>query len=177
MAPLGFDPQSFVRKLFSIPTTVERRSSDTRGRSARRGRPSGALSLGFETLETRQMLAADMAEIIGTVRLDVQGDGNAANDTLVAGATVQLYRDNGNGAFDAGDAVVGGAATTDVLGQYRFTGMGVGKYFVKLTLPPALQSKPGGAVKEINITALEAEGTVGQTIDGFDSTQIADAAP
>jgi uncharacterized repeat protein (TIGR01451 family) len=178
MAPLGFDPQSFVRKLFSIPTKLERHNSSSRGLTARRRtRRHGQPALAFETLESRQMMAADMAEIIGTVRLDVQGDGNAANDTLVAGATVQLYRDNGNGAFDVGDAIVGGAATTDVLGQYRFNGLGAGKYFVKLTLPPALQSKPGQAVQEINITALEAEGTVGQTIDGFDSTQVVEAAP
>lgn len=123
------------------------------------------------------MLAADMAEIIGTVRLDVQNDGNAANDTLVAGANVQLYRDNGNGSFDAGDAQVGGAAITDAQGQYRFTGVGAGKFFVKLTLPPALQSKPGGAVKEINISAQESEGTLGQTIDDFNSTQITSATP
>ncbi|MBA3482497.1 MAG: DUF11 domain-containing protein, partial [Pirellulales bacterium] len=184
MAPLGFDPQSLFHKLFSIPTTVQRHSAAGRDRAGRRGRglrraqPSGRPgSLGFETLETRAMMAADMAEIVGAIRLDVQNDGNAANDTLVAGATVQLYRDNGNGSFDAGDAIVGSAETTDVLGQYRFNGLGVGKYFVKLTLPPALQSKPGGALKEINITAAEAEGTNGQTIDGFDSTQIADAAP
>jgi uncharacterized repeat protein (TIGR01451 family) len=178
MAPLGFDPQSFVRKLFSIPTKVARHAAPSRELTARRRtRRQGSPLLAFETLETRQMMAADMAEIIGTVRLDAQGDGNAANDTLVAGATVQLYRDNGNGAFDASDAVVGAASTTDVLGQYRFSGLGAGKYFVKLTLPASMQSQPGGAVKEINITALESDGTVGQTIDGFDSTQIADAAP
>lgn len=174
MTPLGFDPQSLVRKLFAIPTFVVRHADrGRRGTSSRAGSPR----LRFETLEPRQMMAADMAEIVGTVRLDVQNDGNPANDTVVAGATVQLYRDNGNGSYDAGDAIVGGAAITDALGQYRFTDLGAGKYFVKLTLPPALQSKPGGAIKEINITALESEGTVGQTIDGFDSNQIAVAVP
>jgi uncharacterized repeat protein (TIGR01451 family) len=123
------------------------------------------------------MMAADMAEIIGTVRLDVQGDGNQANDTLVAGATVQLYRDNGNGSFDVGDTLVGGAATTDSMGQYRFTGVGEGKYFLKLTLPSALQTKSGDNIREINITAADADGAIGQTIDSFDSTQVVDVSP
>jgi len=161
-----------LRNLFSSRPASNQKTSRSR-ELIRRGGPG----LGFETLESRQLLASDMAEIVGAVRLDVQGDGNAANDTLVAGATVQLYRDNGNGSFDVTDAVVGGAATTDVLGKYRFSGVGVGKYFVKLTLPTALQAKSGGDVKEINITAADADGTIGQTIDGFDSTQIVEAAP
>ena len=49
--------------------------------------------MSFEKLEPRQMLAADMAEILGVVRTDVQGDGIASNDTVVVGATAALYRD------------------------------------------------------------------------------------
>ena len=167
MAPLRFNPQSLFR-LFQ----PARASRPQLAKGTRRQR-----GFGFEWLESRQMMAADMAEIVGTVRLDVQNDGNQANDTLVAGATVQLYRDNGNGTFDASDAVVGGVATTDALGQYRFTGLGVGKYFAKLTLPSAYQTKAGGGLQEINITAGESEGTIGQTIDDFESNQIAGAAP
>jgi uncharacterized repeat protein (TIGR01451 family) len=167
MAPFRFDPQSLLRMF-----KPARASRPALAKGPRRQK-----GLGFESLESRQMMAADMAEIVGTVRLDIQNDGNPANDTLVAGATVQLYRDNGNGAFDAGDAVVGGVATTDALGQYRFTGLGVGKYFAKLTLPSAYQTKAGGGLQEINISAGESEGTIGQTIDDFDSYQIAGAAP
>ena len=166
MAP-RFNPQSLFR-LFQ----PARASRPKLAKGTRRQR-----GFGFESLELRQMMAADMAEIVGTVRLDVQNDGNQANDTLVAGATVQLYRDNGNATFDASDAVVGGVATTDALGQYRFTGLGVGKYFAKLTLPSAYQTKAGGGLQEINITASESEGTIGQTIDDFESNQIAGAAP
>lgn len=167
MAPLRFDPQSLFRMFKPVRTN---RQALAKGVRRQKG-------LGFESLESRQMMAADMAEIVGTVRLDVQNDGNQANDTLVAGATVQLYRDNGNGTFDAGDAVVGGVATTDALGQYRFTGLGVGKYFAKLALPSAYQTKAGGGLQEINITGDESEGTIGQTIDDFESNQIAGAAP
>ena len=167
MAPLRFNPQSLFRMFQPARAS---RPQLAKGMRRQKG-------LGFESLESRQMMAADMAEIVGTVRLDVQNDGNQANDTLVAGATVQLYRDNGNGTFDASDAVVGGVATTDALGQYRFTGLGVGKYFAKLTLPSAYQTKAGGGLQEINITAGESEGTIGQTIDDFESNQIAGAAP
>ncbi|QDT71152.1 DUF11 domain-containing protein [Lacipirellula limnantheis] len=167
MAPLRFNPQSLFRMF-----QPARASQLTLAKGTRRRK-----GLGFESLESRQMMAADMAEIVGTVRLDVQNDDNAANDTLIAGATVQLYRDNGNGTFDVGDAVVGGIATTDALGQYRFTGLGAGKYFAKLTLPSAFQTKAGGGLQEINISAAESDGTIGQTIDDFESNQIAGAAP
>lgn len=167
MAPLRLNPQSLFRLFQPARASRPKLAKGTR-------RQKG---LGFESLESRQMMAADMAEIGGTVRLDVQNDGNPANDTLIAGATVQLYRDNGNGTFDASDAVVGGVATTDALGQYRFTGLGAGKYFAKLTLPSAYQTKAGGGLQEINITADESEGTIGQTIDDFESNQIAGAAP
>ena len=167
MAPFRFDPQSLFRKL-----KPARKSGCSLAKGTRRQK-----GFGFESLESRQMMAADMAEIVGTVRLDVQNDGNVANDTLVAGASVQLYRDNGNGSFDASDAAVGGVATTDALGQYRFTGLGAGKYFAKLTLPSAYQTKAGGGLQEINITADESNGTIGQTIDDFESNQIAGAHP
>ena len=85
MAPLRFNPQSLLR-LFQ----PARASRPKLAKGPRRQK-----GFGFESLESRQMMAADMAEIVGTVRLDVQNDGNPANDTLVAGATVQLYRDNG----------------------------------------------------------------------------------
>src|SRR5262245_26666786 len=151
MAPFRFSPQSLFRKF------APARAAKPLAKGLRRKQ-----GFGFESLESRQMMAADMAEIVGTVRLDVQNDGNAANDTLVAGATVQLFRDNGNGSFDAADVAVGGAVTTDAFGQYRFTGLGAGKYFAKLTLPSAYQTKAGGGLQEINITADESEGRSGR---------------
>lgn len=166
MAPFRFSPQSLFRKF------APARAAKPLAKGLRRKQ-----GFGFESLESRQMMAADMAEIVGTVRLDVQNDGNPANDTLVAGATVQLFRDNGNGTFDASDVAIGGVATTDAFGQYRFTGLGAGKYFAKLTLPSAYQTKAGGGLQEINITADESNGTIGQTIDDFESNQIAGAAP
>lgn len=132
--------------------------------------------LKFETLEARQMLAADMAEIIGIVRTDLQGDGDSTNDVVVAGAAVTLYRDGGNGTFDATDVQVA-SNQTNSLGQYAFTGIEAGTYFVKVALPAELQFKPGTDTQKVIITLAEAEGVVGPKIDDFKSTQIVKASP
>ena len=132
--------------------------------------------LSFERLEPRQLLAADMAEIFGAVTVDIQGDGNPNNDRSVSGATASLYVDNGNGTHDAGDALVG-SDVTDLNGRYKFEGLGTGKYFVKVTLPANLDFKAGQNVREVNITANEANGVVGRTIDGFTSFQFVQATP
>ncbi len=136
--------------------------------------------LAFETLEQREMLAADMAEILGVVTSDLQGDGNASNDVAVAGAIATLYRDGGNGTFDGAsgdDTVVGSSAITDSNGQYRFDQVGAGKYFVQISLPTDSQFRVGEGVKEVVITADESDGVVGPTIDGFTTTQAVQAFP
>ena len=126
------------------------------------------------------MLAADMAEIGGVVRTDLQGDGNAGNDVVVAGATATLYRDGGNGTFDAGggdDSVVGASVTTDASGKYRFDQVAAGNYFVKISLPGDLQFRPGEEVQSVSITGDEGDGIVGPTIDGFTTFQTVEASP
>ena len=122
------------------------------------------------------MMAADMAEIVGIVRTDLQGDGITSNDVVLAGATVTLYRDNGNGSYDASDVQLA-TETTNSLGQYGFTGLEAGTYFVKVTLPPALQFKPGTDTQKVIISLAEAEGVYGPEIDDFETTQVVEAAP
>ncbi|MCA9230497.1 MAG: hypothetical protein KDA57_07590, partial [Planctomycetales bacterium] len=85
------------------------------------------------------MLAADMAEIIGVVRADLQGDGDASNDVVVAGAIATLYRDGGNGTFGVDDTAIGSPVATNAQGQYRFDQVGAGKYFVQISLPAEMQ--------------------------------------
>lgn len=133
--------------------------------------------LAIESLESRELLAADMAEISGLVRTDLQGDGDATNDVVVAGATATLYRDNGNGQYDSGDSVVGSPVTTDADGKYQFNQVGAGNYFVKVTLPSDLQFRDGADVKAVSIGANEGDGVVGPTIDGFNSFQMVEASP
>ena len=135
--------------------------------------------LSFETLEPRQMLAADMAEIFGVVRTDLQGDGIASNDTVVAGATATLYRDGNNQAFDDGsiDDVVVASVTTHAEGVYRFDQVGAGRYFVKITLPPHLQFADGEDVRQVTISDNEGDGINGPVIDGFTTDQDVEATP
>jgi len=133
--------------------------------------------LAIETLESREMLAADMAEITGVVRTDLQGDGNASNDVVVVGASATLYRDNGNGQFDSGDSVVGASVTTNTKGEYSFNQVGAGNYFVKITLPSDLQFRTGEDVKAVTVTGDEGDGIVGPTIDGFTTLQTVNAVP
>ena len=122
------------------------------------------------------MLAADMAEIIGTVLSDLQGDDNASNDVVVAGAGVTLYRDGGNGTFGVDDTTVD-TTSTNGSGQYRFDQVGAGKYFVQVSLPSGLRFPVGQDVREVNISVDEGDGIVGPTIDGFTTQQIVEATP
>ncbi len=151
------------------------KNSRSTGKPAALGR-----KLAIETLESREMLAADMAEISGVVRTDLQGDNNASNDVVVAGATATLYRDGGNGTFDVAggdDSVVGNSVTTDASGSYRFDQVAAGNYFVKISLPSNLQFRPGEGVKAISISGDEGDGIVGPTIDGFTTFQTVEASP
>lgn len=141
-----------------------------------KSQPTGS-KLSFETLEPRQLLAADMAEILGVVRVDPQGDSDPTNDTVVVGAAVTLYRDTGNGIFDGGDTAVGSPSVTNAAGQYRFDHLGAGKYFVQVALPADSQFRTGEDVREVNISADEADGVVGPAIDGFTSEQMVEASP
>ncbi|MAT70260.1 MAG: hypothetical protein CMJ58_12145 [Planctomycetaceae bacterium] len=133
--------------------------------------------LAFESLEQRQLLAADMAEIVGHVRLDLQGDGNAANDAAVAGAQVSLYRDNGNGVLDSGDVAAASPVATDAAGRYQFGGLQAGQYLVKTSLPAGMKFAAGADVQAVTITTNDAAGAEGLTIDGFNSEQIVEARP
>jgi uncharacterized repeat protein (TIGR01451 family) len=166
----GIDPQALFAHL--MPTRTTRAAAKPQRKTIRAAR-------GFERLESRQMMAADMAEIVGTVRLDAQNDGNAANDTLVQGAVVKLFRDGGDGQFtgDLGDDLLTSTVTTDATGRYRFGAVTAGNYFVKIDLPAGMATAPGGNVKNIVISADDADGAIGRTIDEFDSFQKVEASP
>lgn len=142
---------------------------------------SATTKLGFETLESRELLAADMADIVGTLYANLAGDSNPANDLLVSGASAALYRDGGNGRFDGAgsgdDTRIGSSVTTDSNGQYRFEGLGAGRYFVQITPPEGMHFQEGDDVREVIITDQEAEFAEGPAIDSFESEQRVSASP
>ena len=69
--------------------------------------------------------------ITGTVLHDVDGDADITESGTLffAGATVRLFRDDGDGAIDPGDIFVG-STLTDAAGAYSFTGLSSSTYYV-----------------------------------------------
>ncbi|MCA9169200.1 MAG: DUF11 domain-containing protein, partial [Planctomycetales bacterium] len=144
------------------------------GDRASRSRRQARRRLLFEPLENRRLLAAgtDLAAIVGTVFDDFTGDGFSPGEE-VASATVNLYADtNANGTFEpgAGD-VLQTSTTTNASGQYRFSNLTAGSYFVQ---QPA-QSVSGSTLLAANsnvivISASAVQGTTIRTIDTFNTT-------
>ncbi len=143
-----------------------------------KARRKPARRLLLEPLETRTLLALDLAAITGTAYVDLTGDGLTGDDTRINGATVELYRDDGDGIFNAGDALLG-TATTNPSGVYRFAStnaggllaagtLTAGDYFVR-QLPQVGYMPPDAAL--VTLTPGHVNGTTVQTIDTFDVTE------
>lgn len=133
----------------------------------------------FESLEDRCLLATDLGQISGVVLNDLQNDSNTANDSVVVGLPVTLFRDgNANGVFDgaATDAQFGSATVTDASGEYTFTGLTEGTYFVQITPSADLQVLSGGDLQTITFNATEAMGITALTIDDFSTAQTVTAS-
>ncbi|MBM4090494.1 MAG: hypothetical protein FJ276_13890 [Planctomycetes bacterium] len=148
-----------------------RKSRETRRTLSRR--------LFLERLEQRTLLALDLAAIGGTAFVDLTGDGLTADDTRISGATVQLYRDNGDNTFNAGTDTLLGTTTTNASGVYRFASTNAGgtllaftltadDYFVR-QLPVVGFSPPAAAM--VTITSTQINGTTVETVDTFDTTE------
>ncbi len=141
-------------------------------RKVRQRRQSRRMFL--EGLEHRSVMAADnLGAIVGTVYSDLTDNGLTGDDAAVVGATINLYRDGGNGTFNngGGDDVLVGTRTTDSAGKYRFDGLTAGRYFVQQPLTSGYLQKPNSNVKTINISAADAAGAAGLIIDTFGSNQ------
>ena len=66
--------------------------------------------------------------ISGVAFYDPTGAGLTAGDTRLAGVTVKLYLNGGDGQFDngGGDNTLVGTTMTNAAGQYSFTGLAAG---------------------------------------------------
>ncbi len=141
-----------------------------------------------EGLETRRLLAAatDLASITGRVFKDTTGNGYTAGEE-VSSATVNLYRDDGDGVFEAttGDTFVR-ATTTSATGTYRFDSLTVGDYFIQQPAQTAGGKSVPQSVSPLQRvlandptagqTGVSVQGQILRTIDDFDTTaqQVAD---
>ena len=99
-------------------------------RRQRRVRRSG---LRLESLEGRRLLAVtgDSPAIAGTVFGDANEDGSVTAGEEIAGATINLYLDNGDGIFNNGDDTLVETTITDENGAYGFEDLnGLADFFV-----------------------------------------------
>ncbi len=159
-----------VADLFGTPS----RKASGRSRGRRR-------TLRLEPLESRSLLSATIpGTISGVAFYDPTGSGQlTAGDTRLSGVTVELYRNGGDQQFDngGGDNTLIGTTTTNTSGQYSFTGLSAGYYFVE-QLPATGYVLPSGQnVALVQITNASLSGTTGVVIDSFSATtQTAGAA-
>lgn len=89
--------------------------------------------------------------VTGTIYEDVIGDGSVSGDSGVAGVTVVLYRDNGDGEPDAADAIVSSTSTNGA-GGYEFTDVGDGNYYVVVdsrTITPVAGFNSGFGIGDV----------------------------
>jgi large repetitive protein len=152
-----------VSSLYDLMKNLFRGPKDSAATKHRQRR-----GFGFETLEGRAMLATDFGAISGLIYRDFNNDGFTAGEQ-VAGATVNLYTDDGDGIFEpgAGDAL-SSTTNTNASGLYAFNGLSAGSYWVEQpsqTVGGVLLSSQNSSL--LSISALEAQGTAGTTIDDF----------
>lgn len=141
----------------------------------RRRTPSGRhrVSLASEPLECRVVLDATMTPaILGTVYQDLDASGDASPGEYLAGVSVQLVRDDGDGVFEATDPVVS-TLSTDAQGEYCFGSLDPDAgYFV---LRPAQQV--GDLSLDRVVSPLIRPGDPGTLIDQFRTRQLVQALP
>ncbi|HBJ34767.1 MAG TPA: hypothetical protein DDZ51_08390 [Planctomycetaceae bacterium] len=122
----------------------------------------------IERLDKRELLAADINSISGTVYNDLTGNGLTADDQRFSGVDVRLYRDGGDTVFSTDDIAIE-TQTTNGSGTYLFGNLEPGLYFLEQLTTPL-----GVVVPEpIAITILS---NITAVIDRFDQTSSTLAA-
>lgn len=133
---------------------------------------NGRRRLFLEALEGRRLLVAtDLAAISGLVFDDFSGNGYDPGEE-VAGASLSLYRDNGDGIFQSTSDTLLQTAVTATDGRYTFSRITSGNYFV---LQDA-QQVGGNNLQRIvspltSVGTTSVEGRIVRVIDDFDTTQ------
>lgn len=155
-------------------------------RNVQKRRATARRRLKFEPLEPRALLALDLAALAGTAYVDLTGDGLTPDDTRIAGATVELWRDDGDNVFDPLSDTLLGTTSTNGVGQYRLASSSAGgalpantltadDYFVR-QLPVLGYSPPAPVL--VTITPGDVDGSTVEVVDSFDTTaQAVTAAP
>ena len=129
----------------------------------------------LEQLERRRLLAAcsESPAIQGTVFVDANQDGQPDPGEAIAGATVQLRQDDGDGILDTNQDLLVDSQTTDGDGLYCLDNLdGTLGYFV---VQPS--QTVGGTPLQAQASGLIQPGVPNLIIDGFQTSQQVEAAP
>lgn len=167
---------SFITRLLS------RFKSNNR---SQRSRHPSVRKLLVESMEARRLLAGDMGSIAGNVFTDATDNGYdphnppaVVGDPGIAGVTVRLFLDNGNGTLGAEDGAAIQTQVTDSSGNYRFNGLSStddvisALYFVQQDAAPGRLQRPSQTVQSVTITPAMANGVEATNIDNFDTTPV-----
>ncbi len=165
----------FLRRILMSFTARARTKQSARNRTRR--------MLRVEALEGRSLMAMDLAVISGIAFVDVNSNTtfDSGTDTVVGGATVELFRDtNSNGTFESGtDTLVGTTTTNATTGVYSFAStnaggtlaantLTAGGYFVRQLATTAFS--PPSTPSLVTITSNDRLGTTIRSIDPFNVT-------
>jgi hypothetical protein len=131
------------------------------------GEPAAAV----DTDDTSGNLTVDFgfflpAEIGDMVWLDVDKDGvqdGKGSEPGIPGVTVTLYRPGPDGTPGTADDVLVASTTTGATGDYLFTGLGAGDYFVVFSLPLGYDRSPLGGTADPTLDS-DADLTTGRTV-------------
>ena len=121
-----------------------------------------------EMLESRELLASDMATIAGLVFNDSNGNGSLdAGETGLGGVTVEL-----TGVNDLSQNIGPLTDVTDAGGTYSFAGLRAGTYQVSQLPPPPTGFNPtiGSSPATVVVSTAQANGTSGTVVDNFNQT-------
>ncbi|MFO1491078.1 MAG: SdrD B-like domain-containing protein [Kiritimatiellia bacterium] len=114
------------------------------------------------------VLFAQGVTVSGTKTLDLTGNGFSVDDPPAPGFTIELYRDTGDGVFDAGtDSLQGSTSTAAGTGVWRFDGLADGRYFVREALSPGWNQTGGPAFYTLDVINGVAHVQTGVVIDDF----------
>ena len=145
--------------------------------------PNGSVSL---TLNVTDVLEQTIS---GAVYLDEAGDGSIVGDAKVAGTSVFLYRDDGDGEIDSSDQLVA-STVTDSAGDWSFVDWNTGVYWAVIdskTVTPAVTvsgdiwaqqtyAEAGAAYFDTNTSSVQFTTTTGGIYGGLQAESSDDAS-
>lgn len=109
----------------------------------------------------------------GTIYKDLDLSGAPSQDELLAGVAVQLYMDDGDGQFGAGDTQIGTDFYTGLDGKYNFDNLIAGQnYYVR-----QIEQTVGGLSLAESVSGVLVPGQTNLLIDNFDNNQRVKANP